>query len=54
MAVADPLLTIKLACLSETWASPMAWPFSPSSWSMIRPAESFAGFLKTQPREFMD
>ena len=45
---ASPLLTIKLACLIETPASPMLKPFRPAD-SMSRPAFVPDGFLKMDP-----
>ena len=47
---ADPSASawMKLACLVETSANPNRWPFRPQA-SMIRPAESPGGLVKTEP-----
>src|SRR5207245_4752042 len=48
-AVAPPILTMKLACLGETWAPPIRRPLRPAA-SIKRPAESPGGFLNVLPR----
>src|SRR5262249_15680942 len=45
---ASPLFTMKFPCLVEPSTPPMRAPFRPTA-PMSRPAESFGGFLNTQP-----